>query len=861
MKLSVHYHLLRHLLMLVLPLVLFSCTEDSTSSAVLDLDKAVYNPNAKVTINAPYIKFVPLLQTSEYNLSNRYFDATFNEKSSWSYIYVKQDGKIIDCGKCTATLTADLKKMTHKYNDKQLVNTSKSHDIYMSQVELINQGSNLYYSAQLRRTSGSFQTVSYGPATGLSTTLHGEPLGTCEVLYVVNSTTSAINFKHKGFDANEKWYYEYAEVSLSDKKVINERKVTSEQSSEMISVPIITENKWGVLYSYYAPNGKKINNATLIAEIDGKEVRSSNTMSSDLTLVPGKAYCYVVEWDGKELRFVGGLSVIDMSNPQESGVDVLGYSPEDNALVIKTDKDKVPEVGAYIVSDITDEAPCGLLLKANMVKDCGDGVYVVYTQPATLHEVLKAKGVEYKGWMKLQPKKESTRAIDILDESITKTPMLKFPIEFTLREKDSVDGKDMETAAGKFTITEELYFVEDDCGFYLDAENESDQGFNWTFLQTETWNISGKLNFVNIDEPNILAFNHPDAKWFNAYTIGAIAGVPVIITPKFDFTMPVKGNISVNANMDLYKSSTLYHVGAKWDGLGPSPIFDNNLYMYSEDVKIPDDKLPQSQQSHLQATLNGSFSVKVQLSASVGLYGGNLSNEERASLFTQDPKIKQYIKEQIDSEFKSSYLTIGADLSFGIETNVKLGFEGGGYDAPDRYHNDVRWIDSFEIGPKLDLTLKMILWDVKSEFINFNLDKKIEIEIATFPRFYRPILFKDFKKLKLTAIADGRLRVTGTVYHPLNPFNWVKNYGLCIEKYGKTDFQMFPIEEKDITSGLYSSTFDCILPINYQELEEGATYALYPYVETLIDGPIYRKGITFIPGADNGIEDLPGEDL
>ena len=111
---------------------------------------------------------------------------------------------------------------------------------------------------------------------------------------------------------------------------------------------------------------------------------------------------------------VGSLGVVkDFSNSDISGVDIQEFSVENNAMIIKTTKDKLPEKGEYLVSGITDAAPLGFLVKTVEVSSIGGDSYVVITEPATLGEVLRAKGIKFQGW--ITPESEQkTRGIKII---------------------------------------------------------------------------------------------------------------------------------------------------------------------------------------------------------------------------------------------------------------------------------------------------------------------------------------------------------------------------------------------------------------------------------------------------------------
>lgn len=339
MKLSVHYHLLRHLLMLVLPFALFSCsTKDD--DAVQELDKSISNPNATVLVKAPLTQYNLLPVSLYYDYLKDYnYESTFSSNNSKTGVYVKQDGKFIHCGSCPSTVSSDQETLTVQYNQKQLVNTSKSHTVYTGNFTL--RDNDLYYSSELTRTN-QWHILSKGVVTSSGTKIAGEASGVLEEVFISNKTDKPITFKHKGFDVKERWYYEKAEISISNHSVVNGTQVTTDRYSNVVTVPISSDGSWTYITSVYPPTGKKIKEATLIAEIDGKEVRTVNKLSSDLALVPGQVYCYVVEWDGTELRFAQDI-VLDASISDPSLAVVLS--------AVKTKYEPLIQTEAYDVNN------------------------------------------------------------------------------------------------------------------------------------------------------------------------------------------------------------------------------------------------------------------------------------------------------------------------------------------------------------------------------------------------------------------------------------------------------------------------------------------------------------------------------
>jgi hypothetical protein len=153
--------------------------------------------------------------------------------------------------------------------------------------------------------------------------------GTHEALFVVNKTSSPITFTHKGFNVDKKWYSKMAKVSL----ISGEVKSLSEYGDESSNAVEVSAYKAGDyakrINSFYVPNGNKIQDAQLVAEINGKEVRSVNRISSDVTLELGKSYGMVAVWDGENLTLgeVNGDGVIKLpegANVKVDDITVMG---------------------------------------------------------------------------------------------------------------------------------------------------------------------------------------------------------------------------------------------------------------------------------------------------------------------------------------------------------------------------------------------------------------------------------------------------------------------------------------------------------------------------------------------------------
>lgn len=127
-------------------------------------------------------------------------------------------------------------------------------------------------------------------------------LTTYERVYIRNNTSEEINVKMKGFDAEEKWYYTKATVSITSE--LKAEPVGTSTSGDVASEEIKVEpGKNDSFDSWYVPTGKKMKDARLVLDINGREVKT-DPISSDVEIENGKYYRMVVKWDGKKLQWV-----------------------------------------------------------------------------------------------------------------------------------------------------------------------------------------------------------------------------------------------------------------------------------------------------------------------------------------------------------------------------------------------------------------------------------------------------------------------------------------------------------------------------------------------------------------------------
>ena len=128
--------------------------------------------------------------------------------------------------------------------------------------------------------------------------------GTYEIMHVTNNTDKAISFQLSDYSVPTWWY---KKGGFSIRQWDNSYIVDFSYEEKSMSPPVtIPAHGTDMVVSWYIPNGKTIDNAQIVANIDGQYVYSANTLSSKVTLCTGIAYHIYATWDGKELRFGKG---------------------------------------------------------------------------------------------------------------------------------------------------------------------------------------------------------------------------------------------------------------------------------------------------------------------------------------------------------------------------------------------------------------------------------------------------------------------------------------------------------------------------------------------------------------------------
>lgn len=223
-------------------------------------------------------------------------------------VYMVQNGKIYDAGLVHSTdtiITEEEKGTKHlafEVGIPETVNKGEAIDVIaFNNAETSLSGGNVECKVDLKR-GGTMPLLAYFEHSSTAAISESNSLSTIELLYVLNKTSNDITVKHKGFEVKDKWYYTKANVDVTaDLKVIP--KGSSVSGDVFTGAYKVAANDEAKIWNFYVPTGKKIKDARLVLEINGKEVKTQ-PISSDVSIEFGQFYTMGVQWDGKNLKWV-----------------------------------------------------------------------------------------------------------------------------------------------------------------------------------------------------------------------------------------------------------------------------------------------------------------------------------------------------------------------------------------------------------------------------------------------------------------------------------------------------------------------------------------------------------------------------
>lgn len=840
------------LLAFMLPAIsslLSACSKDSDD-----------DPQPKVELKTTIFSKSPVLpielfaQYNEGNVGNPQFTSYKKSDTPRYTVWAKQKGQLYYFGDIEATIvSSDNSEARLDLDFSEKLNPSEPFDVYTASCAWHRDDNELFFKTDMSR-GGSFWVYSKISNPGSKAEVTETMANTCEILFIINKSGKPIKFRHKGFNAEKKWYYNYAEVSMDDGRVVDS-KMGEEVISDIVDVPAYDGKKAHRFYSYYVPNGQKIQNAQLIAEIDGKEVRSENRISSDLTLQLNHCYGMFAIWDGEKLMMGddNGNPVVHVCSGDNSGEINVKEVREDGTVVMTVPSEDLPKVGEIIVSGISEAAPKGFIYKVKQIID-NNGSYEIKTEPAALDEVFHDVSCEIP-----IPLGQSVTA------RITGADGKSHPVNVRRASHDadilSIDWKGMVCALPELSGTPSFILLDEKESDSFDFSRKSAVGI--------TYDLSGKISATFVLETHedqdkriglkgeleLSATLGATAALKEKYDFGKYKIADIELSP-IEFVIPVMGvpvpivitpvislYIELSATGEVYISAKLlsYKAGGSLDYCyyfdGHPLTGENNVLNHDwswgpiediTDIKKAGGDLIKG--DNLKIGLKGSLKANFDIEANFGLYN---SNENACIALEVSPFIRlngnvvytfSYNKDEEDLEgFPSDEFSLDGGIDGKISGRVKL------------------FGEERELGKEFEI-FSTSLWKpfgFTMHFDDFNVEKS-----------------DDNKKLYV------RCQVT----KPFIQFLQENDYGYCYGTDPKNKKQWTFISLKDkydlIIDPLLEQSQEMQYLMDITNLKPQTKYFIRPYV-TYFGTTLYPTGGSFETVSDNAviIPIIPGEDL
>ena len=330
-------------------------------------------PGTLVTVNAGVETYNSLSK-----VALKQDDNTLDLVSQWQSddvitIFARQDEKTYTVGNVTLDkISSDGRTCSFSIMLPGEINTSKEYEIYGvtgagENAELLT-GLKITTEAQ-RVPLADLKAPMMFYTTAKSTTVEAsfQHIGAYEVLHVINTTGSSINFTHNGYNTASPWYYEAFKCYFNGDKHTSSSPQQSDGEAK-VSAVTVPAGKSASIVSWYVPNGGTISNAVLKATIGSTEVTSANSKTSGVVIQTGNAYHLYATWDGTSLKFT------DQSAEYVEAMPALSYRLS-TSTVISSGETSVLTVNA------DKKCAISILLDGQEVKAATSASSVEYTLP------------------------------------------------------------------------------------------------------------------------------------------------------------------------------------------------------------------------------------------------------------------------------------------------------------------------------------------------------------------------------------------------------------------------------------------------------------------------------------------------
>ncbi len=832
------------LLWLFLPismLFMFSCSSDKDEQ---DPTPGGGSLQMKIKSSSPQMPCELLVTSQEGSEVSTQFTSSWNSNSTID-IWAKQSGKLVYLGEQDLIVeSSDKKNGIVEFDATGKLDAGKPYEVYGLGCSWKRDGDDLYYRTNLHR-GGNFGIYFKVPGRQSYIETKESIAGTTELLFIINKSGNPIKFRHKGFDAEKKWYYTHAEVNIDNGKVVNTEQ-KDEAVSDVVDIAAFTGKNAYRIYSYYVPNGNKIQDAQLIAEIDGKEVRSENRISSDITLQTNHAYGMFAVWDGEKLTLGDEEKepVVHVYSNDDTYDTTVENILDDGTVVLSSDETDIPQTGEIIYSDVTTVAPYGFLYKVRSVEK-KDGKTYIHTSPATLGELLpnqkfKAPIQLYEGKPAAgarRPARVRGNVIDADEEPINlfsktftkdfKTGDTKWgDIEFTIGAKFLGDF-DLET---HYTTVERLA-IEAGISVYLKLVLELALEKKW------------EIPFGELDDLPMLYVPTPVGI---SIPIKMVAAMKFGIDPKDLYKSPFAGQVNPSAKAYI-----------KWTPLDKDFYFKGKMGY----TRIPDEdgkNIYAKFESNIPTTKDEFVEMLKEMlyqatDVELGVKG--------------DIKLKA-IAELRFKPFDLDLASVAVQLTpyIGVNGEISWAYKY----STGSFWDDVEFKDdiSLYVGADVSADATLNLSDDNIKKFTTGDANIIERDLVSggffFPQYYNMQITPTENVLKAGYVNFSVMRSEAFLFRAFFP---EEDYGFCLSRTDAKPREWQYISLKSIYGDRGSTPFVMSAELSTAGLEPGKSYEVRPYSKVRTFGYIKREGGKFNMGSRKSdgtgeeIPDVPGENF
>lgn len=821
--------------------------EEEESVDKISMAFTMPNPTTNILVNSE------LADGNEVQFSSKWDDI------GNVFMFAKQNGKIINMGQYPISTVDSENGQFRVEVDASKLDTKASYQLYGLSGAFNVDDHELFYRQDLVRnaTSNFWFTGQRG-----SSSVTSQVVGVAEVLYVINKTSQPFVFVHKGFDAEEKWYYTSAEVSVEDGHIQNASQDGDKKGKPKV-INVYNGSSFPQVSSFYIPTGKKIQNAQLIAEINGKEVRSENRISSDISLQNGHAYGIFAVWDGEKLTLGDGYREPEVT--VLSGGDGIGNMVErvkdDGTIVLSANSPKIPQVGEYVVSDAVEGAPEGFMSRVDAVTK-ENGAVELKTSPAYLNEVIG-------------PCNE-TVSLDFKEiESFTRSDGKVFYPSRTRADKtfdfisidtlytiasDTLESFKRGNLSGIFSTKLTIELKVALSGTFTAEKKEGEFRF-----ERLGFDLKGELESkVKLDVTGKMAFK-PEPISLGQLALASnviwVTGVPIRIKPVVDVCLVFEASGEITLSFTPIDLS--YDLGF-------------SLYYYDHPDELTGKHCVPHYDFPKWNEIKNLFSIN-------NIFGSILDGylDMGAELVTPKLSVKGEVKAGLEPYFQFRfYGREDTQLAMGFAPYVKLNGE-----LSAKYNLDFD-DEPFDIGYNLALTDRLDLgWGIDAEgyirlpfripFTEQHENNKYPIErfnICDFHLWSIASLFPTYHDCWVNPKDDvlrySSIHIRAEKERPTFILFDEDDFGFCYREKGTTDWKYISLKEKYASKSYgitQSFTMEYDLPTS--ELKPNKTYIVAPYSRTKTGGLyILRKGSKFKTGGDDttiytNLDIVPGRDL